>query len=160
MTAQACEQIVYLGKQYSMYSLPIESYFALQPTSPKFIRLSTDCWRGYLGKWEVRGEKLFLIEFNGFAKDFNEINLITLFPKQDEVFASWYTGVIEIVSGKLIEYIHVGFESVYESSIFLEFKEGFLIKKVVINNEKSSNSKANSNDLFNKAKYWSDEVED
>jgi hypothetical protein len=158
MTAQACEQIVYLRKQYSMHSLPIEPYFAPQPDRPKFIRLSTDCWRGYFGKWEIKGDKLFLIEFNGFAKDFKEINLNTLFPNQDKVFASWYTGVIEIVSGKLIEYIHVGFESVYESSIFLEFKEGFLIKKVVVNNEKSRNSKSDSNDLF--FKYFSDEVED
>jgi hypothetical protein len=154
MTAQAREQIIYLGKQYCMKSLPIESFFNTLPSKVKFISFATDCWRGYNGKWEVKENKLYLIQFNGYSKDEKEMNLNTLFPEQNEAFAFWYTGVIEIESGKLINYEHFAFDSVYEHSIMLEFKDGILINKSTINNRKTIKSKISIKDLIKKAKEW------
>lgn len=157
MTAQAREQIIYLGKQYCMKSLPIEWFFNTQPSTIKFFSLESSCWRGYKGEWKIKNNRLYLIQFNGYSIDGKEINLNSLFPEKQEVFASWFTGVIEIESGKLIEYVHFWFDSVYELTIKLDFKEGVLINKSTINNKKIHKSKISKEDLIKKAKEWQEE---
>ena len=41
-----------------------------------------------------------------------------LFPGQSEVFASWVNGKLKIQSGELLEYVHMGYESVFEGDIY------------------------------------------
>ena len=57
-----------------------------------------------------------------------------LFPRQTEVFAHWVNGKIKIQSGKVLQFVNKGYESVYEKDIFLKFENGVLVdEKVVLN---------------------------
>lgn len=55
-----------------------------------------------------------------------KVDIQTLFPGEESVFAGWFTGTIRIKQGKLLKYIHAGYESVYEEDLFLHFCEGIL----------------------------------
>jgi hypothetical protein len=57
-----------------------------------------------------------------------------LFPGQSEVFASWVNGKLKIQSGELLEYVHMGYESVYGTDIYLRFENGILIEEKLVDN--------------------------
>ena len=48
--------------------------------------LSTSCYRGYLGTWEVKDNKLYLNHIEGIWK----------LKNNEPVFADWYTGKLHI----------------------------------------------------------------
>ena len=57
-----------------------------------------------------------------------------LFPGQTEVFAVWVNGTLKIQSGELLEYIHMGYESIYETNVYLKFENGILIEEKTVDN--------------------------
>jgi len=99
---------------------------------PDFEVENTGCWRGYIGTWRIKDDKLFLIGITGRLNG-TEINLKTLFPEaQDEVFAFWYTGLLRCPTGKLLKYVHMGYESIYEKYLLIDVKDGVVtvVKKI------------------------------
>jgi hypothetical protein len=61
MTAQVGETLLINGEEHEMFNEPLRLLFALMGTQPPFIANSTACWRGYVGTWEIRNERLYLI---------------------------------------------------------------------------------------------------
>ncbi len=179
MTAQQGERILYQGKEHWMMSEPLSSYLSKQPHI-QFHPLNTACWRGYVGHWEIRDNRLWLLALDtgifGFLLNTKklqadildiesfrqerqrlrqqmreghltsnenqrqlkalkkrltvtqEVSLQTLFQEPGPIFANWFDGVICLPQGKCLEYVHMGYASVYEEEIFLQFKEGVLLK--------------------------------
>ena len=134
MTAQMYETITYKGESLGMASTPFDPYMeanGIQLTPPH-----TACWRGYFGKWEIKDNQLFLTELTAFInEEGEEVDLNYFFPNQSEVFADWFTGTLRIPSGEELEYVHMGFESVYERDILLEIKDGMLVGESVQEND-------------------------
>lgn len=130
MTAQVGERLFYEGNEHSMYSTPLSSYFALAGSAPKFGRLCTALWRGYVGSWEIENDRLYIIALQGTVEDGSEATLETVFPAAVErVFAHWFSGEIRIPQGALLDYVHMGYSSTYERDIFLMFEKGVLVAK-------------------------------
>lgn len=134
MTAQMHEIIRYKEENLSMASTPFDPYLKakdIQLTPPH-----TACWRGYFGKWEIKDNQLFLTELTAFLNEVGEeVDLNYFFPSQNEVFADWFTGTLRIPSGEELEYVHMGFESIYERNILLEIKDGILVGESVQEND-------------------------
>src|ERR1700730_13008100 len=59
MTAQLPEIIILDGKVFGLHSRPLDSYFRRIKWWPELGRDSGN-WRGYVGRWEVFGDRLFL----------------------------------------------------------------------------------------------------
>jgi hypothetical protein len=130
MTAQVHEMIRYQGRRMRLASTP---HF---PADHPRIKILTDeefrvgifdetigstaCWRGYIGSWSIRRGKLYLTKLEG---------RICLEGK-DIIFADWFTGELHIPQGGMLDYIHAGYDSVYEQEIILTLEQG-----VVINTE-------------------------
>jgi hypothetical protein len=69
-------------------------------------------------------------------KSYEEIlNLSDVFPGYDKVFAHWFTGELRCPQGAQLEYRHMGYSSVYEYDLLMEFKQGILINKHARHNE-------------------------
>ena len=66
-----------------------------------------------------------------------ELTIDFLFPGQKEVLASWFTGTIRVPQGKLINYIHGGYMSMYEEDLFLHFEAGILKSTHIDDNRNS-----------------------
>lgn len=135
MTAQVTERLTYNGNEVSMRTQPLDQYFELAGIAPGFVAPSTANWRGYIGHWEISDDRLYLIGFRGWIKGYKEVGLETLFPDfSDRVFAHWYSGTISIPEGEMLEYVHMGYASMYERDRFLEFQRGILVKEWVREN--------------------------
>ena len=154
MTTQSPETIILDGQKRITYNLPLDTYTPL----PKFYAMTSVLWRGYRGTWEVRNKELYLLnlfgtiehpidtettyhtrfnfetnEFEPFAKTkpkHLEIDIKNVFPDapRDGVFASWFSGEINIPQGEIILR---GLNNKYEDYLTLSFKNGILESQVV-----------------------------
>lgn len=135
MTAQTPEILIIDGEPHKMRSEPLEAYFEQTGTRPALERPHTGCWRGYVGTWEVIGNQLYLVGFEGWRSGGAKMSLEDLFPESGgKVLAGWFSGKVEVPSGELLHYIHLGYASIYEKDIILKFHNGNLLSRRVRNN--------------------------
>jgi hypothetical protein len=140
MTAQFSEILHHKGERLSMRVTPLSDYFVLIGVWPDFQYRCTACWRCYVGEWEITLDRLYLIGIRAHFKDGTEVTLGSLFPGYDSrVFAHWYSGVLSIPQGDLVEYVHMGFASVYERDLLIAVEQGVIVDtQVRVNGEQSS----------------------
>lgn len=140
MTAQYSEILHYKGEKLSMRVTPLSDYFVLMGMRPNFQVRSTACWRCYVGEWEISLDRLYLIGISANYDDGTEVTLGSLFPGYDSrVFANWYSGVLSIPQGDLVQYVHMGFSSVYERDLLISVEQGVILDlQVRVNGESSS----------------------
>ncbi len=133
MTAQISDSILYNGKTHSLYDCPFTDFLKANRIMHFYPR-NTALHRGYIANWEIIESKLYLVNLTAYISSKHTIGMEVLFPGEDKVFASWFTGELRIPDGGLLEYVHQGFGSIYERDLFLKFKEGVLTKSRVVDN--------------------------
>lgn len=138
MTIQAGDILSYSGEKTTIATEPLKSYLETR-SDVGFIYKSTALVRGYIGTWEIKSKKLYLVSLVGFIDNNEKVDLNYLFPNKTEVFADWFSGDIRIPEGELLEKINLGYTSVFEKDRILTIKEGILISETVKNNTKSIN---------------------
>jgi hypothetical protein len=132
MTAQFSDLLVYEGELLSICCEPLKPYLETIKLPHKLKAPNSACWRGYVAKWAIDNNKLFLIKWEGYILDYLVVHMDYIFPDEEVVFAKWFTGEIRIPQGEMLQYIHAGYASVYEGNLCLNFVEGVLIKKEII----------------------------
>ncbi len=132
MTAQMHEKLIFNGEETSMVFCP-----PLPKKDSRVIRLkdnetdgkggifsSTACWRQYLGTWEIKDNKFYLVNLEGRFK------LVGNSP----VFVDWFTGTLRIPQGKKLHSVHMGYASVYEKEMHVKIENGIVTKSKTIDN--------------------------
>ena len=153
MTAQKRDILIYKEKEYKLASEPLYPY--LKGSGIVLVETSTACHRGYVAKWLIEEDRLYLVGFEAnlpkcnmgdrlFRKeDIRKVGLDYLFPNRDKVFAEWFSGVLRIPHGEMIRYVHQGYASIYEKELYLRFVNGkFVSWREVDNSSLKGNSKA------------------
>lgn len=133
MTAQIKELLLYKGDKVGMATEPLCPYLKNRKDI-NFLFRSTACLRGYLGIWELRDKELFIIKLQACVEDYKKVDLNYLFPDKSEIFADWFSGEIRIPQGEMLQYVHTGYESIFEKDLILQFKKGVLIDERVMRN--------------------------
>ncbi|GIX24257.1 MAG: hypothetical protein KatS3mg122_1488 [Caldimonas sp.] len=135
MTAQRREMFINEGVQSSLRTQPLEKYFSLTGQRPKFCIPSTSLWRGYVGSWEVRDRRLYLVGIEGRA-DGGPVTLESLFPGYPErVFAHWYSGVLEAPEGEVLGFARHRYELIQERERFLRVDRGVVVEEWVVHHQ-------------------------
>lgn len=131
MTAQFHEQLILNGTNTSMASCP-----PLPENDPRILPATEDekaqsglinctaCWRGYVGTWEIRTGRLYLVGLDGAFK---------LLDGQF-LFADWVSGTLRVPQGKQLQYVHMGFQSVYEQEQLIHIENGLVTSMTTIDN--------------------------
>ena len=110
---------------YLLSTEPLESF--LESVAPKFrfTPPDTSLMRGYRATWQLdKDDRLMLIDFRGYTLTEAAKGVQYLFPGESRVFAYWFTGVLKINVGQVIEYKHRGYESIFENVISIDFLHG------------------------------------
>jgi len=135
MTAQIGENLSYEGRDATMCSEPLNSYFELSGIEPGFQASCTALWRGYVGSWEIKDGRLYLTGLDGTLADGSAATVATFFPDYpDRVFAHWYSGTLRVPQGNLLEYVHGGYGSTYEDDLLLSVEKGVVTSSDVRHN--------------------------
>jgi hypothetical protein len=125
MTAQFSEILRYKGEEVTLFTNPLEPYFSKNGIKPPFISPHTALWRGYVGTWEIKEERLYLVNLECYLPDNKKGALSTLFPDYPgRVFAHWYSGTLRIPKGERLKYVHGGYGSIYEKDHFIDIYKG------------------------------------
>jgi len=132
MTAQVHERLIYEGEESSMAFCP-----PLPENDPRIKELkddevedsnpivfSTACWREYIGTWEIKNGKFYLLNIIGRYKIISD----------SPIFANWFSGAIRIPKGEMLHYVHMGFGSVFEEELHVKIDKGIVVKKKIIDN--------------------------
>ena len=144
-TGQVPDYLVYKGDTIAIFSNPLEKYFELTGKREliDFVGCgSTACWRGYKAIWELKDDKLYLVQVTSCHKscglEIKNANLKKMFGTET-VFADWFTGKIIVPQGERVQYIHMGYASIYEKELHISFKSGIRTSEKTISNEKIVN---------------------
>jgi hypothetical protein len=141
MTAQIGERLHFNGQEMSMCTHPLGDYFALGGINPGFGQeWPLDCtalWRGYIGTWEVLGDRLYLVAIHKLVLNGPGTNFLeTVFPGYpDRVFAHWYSGTLRIPQGNTLKYVHMGYQSTYERDLLIKVERGVIGEVRIHENE-------------------------
>ena len=137
MTAQVQEDLILNGKKTSMTFCP-----PLPENDPRIVEiplekikgdgiiLSTACWRQYIGTWEIKDGRFYLVGIKGKFK----------LAEDKALFADWFSGTLIVPEGKILEYVHMGFDSVFERETHIKIENGVVVDTVVIDNKEKSSS--------------------
>ena len=133
-TVQKPDRIIYNGKEYELgYSYPLESYFKKYPDKrPKRGGISTNLWRGYVAKFEIIKNQLFLKDIEiqvstfinkreGYETKWESV-LNEVFPNQKLVKMDWITGLLLLSYNEKNDYR-------YAYHILLEIDKGKITKE-------------------------------
>lgn len=127
MTIQITEKLIFNGEK-------VEMRVSSSPTLPKDRPQIIDgddgfamsaCWRGYVGTWEVKTDKLYLVELSGqyMLKD------------NAPIFADWFTGTIVAPQGGIIHHPgHIG-ECLHEADLCITIESGNVLKTETVDNQ-------------------------
>lgn len=167
LTAQYPDKIKYNGTEYSLNTNPLEPYFEKHPEKrPQWN--STALYRGYVGHFEIIQNQLFVTDItiprlytdsNGKVKTKSISIYKRFFPKQDKVKIDWYSGILIIPYGNLVEYVHSGYASLYSNYILLEIKDGEFQKEKNYTYKKFSKFKERQFAEFKKTDAYKQEFE-
>ena len=135
-TAQTPDKIIYKGKEYSLNSNPLESYFEKYPDKrPKGEVRSTGLWRGYVATFEIKDNQLYLKDIviqiiskgkkNDFKYSWKSV-MNDVFPNRKLVKIDWFTGLLVLPEGEIVNYVHMGYASIFEHYVLLEMENGNL----------------------------------
>ncbi len=136
-TGQFGDVIIYEGKKEQLFTNPLQPY--LQERGIKFKGTCSACWRGYQATWEVRDSALYLVRLKECTcrdtdRDIPLSRIARGYPK--ELMATWYSGELRIPQGKMLQYYHAGYASVYEYDLLLTIREGRVVETKKIRNTK------------------------
>lgn len=135
-TTQVNEILIYEGTIKPLSSEPLEPYFnEQQHPRPKNITcggISTGNWRGYIGTWEIKENKLYLIKLvkGNCSGNPPEIPLTKIFPNQPApIKATWFSGTLKVPLGKSL---YDGL--IYEKELLFTVKNSVVISKKLVDN--------------------------
>lgn len=166
-TAQIPDRLIYNGDTLSLFSCPLDYYPNKDLINPKNLFggqgcFYTACWRNYVATWKIEDNKLYLIQVRNacystdnsyveasFQESIDTIgskfaDLKTLFPDRYEngkVFADWVNTTMISPIGKLLFYIHDGYESIFEKELEFTFINRMVVSTRVYDNSKTRTSK-------------------
>ena len=149
-TGQIPDRLIYKGDTLSIFANPLEQLYDNDSLRPEFFGkteacMSTACWRGYQAEWEIIENHLYLTGIYSccYSEDSIKADLKKLFGValiDGKVKADWFTADIIAPQGKLLYYVHMGYGSLYEKELELQFKNGQLLGTKTYNNTKSKQS--------------------
>lgn len=146
-TGQQPDVIIYKGKSYDLFANPLEDFFKGKRSRPAFqVKpnvISTGNWRGYVATWTIEDGFLYLLRIDAWiCRDWDEkrcrrVDLKSLFGGRyikGRVRADWFSGDLRMPDGELLQYVHMGYGSVYERELTLAVESGKLVRESIVDN--------------------------
>jgi hypothetical protein len=137
-TAQVPDYLIIEKDTLAIQGNPLEGYFKNHPIPENLITsLSTANWRGYIAYFKFLDGNLVVENIykedrkendNGKSSFFLTSIYKDIFGSNANFKCDFYSGLLICPSGKIIEYVHMSYSSLYENYNLIEIKNGVSIK--------------------------------
>lgn len=139
-TAQFPDTLFIDGKGLSLFTQPLAALESAEPKTWQALqrrRPAHDCsaaWFGFTAQWRIEEDQLLLVAITADPCSDRPrlVDLKRVFGRKrgaTPVFAEWFTGVLRVPQGQLVEYIHAGFASRYERYLLLQIDGGRVVRR-------------------------------
>jgi hypothetical protein len=134
-TGQEPDYIVYNGEIYDLLVNPLEAYFSIYPDKrPSGNLRSTSLWRGYTATFEIANGELYLkdimVETITDIQRIEQVSVLREFlDGQPDLKIDWFSGLLVVPYGGIVNYAEMGYGSTYENYILLEIENGNFIRE-------------------------------
>ena len=144
-TAQEPDVLIYKGKTHALFANPLEDFYKDRKNRPLFVVepnvISSGNWRGYVATWTIENNLLYLVKIDAWIcnRDCTRVDLRRLFGtryRNGKIKADWFSGDLRAPDGKMLQYVHMGYASIYERELILSVDSGKLVKESVVDNTK------------------------
>lgn len=135
-TAQAPDKLMYKGSTYSLFTNPLEPFFKEHPQKRPQAGGGTSLWRGYIATFEIRDGLFYVSDVEIRVVRPETRNLAfqsvyqSVFGAQKDVVADWFDGLLVVPLGKELQYVHMGYASLYERYMLFKIEKGRLVKEI------------------------------
>jgi len=134
-TAQVPDILLHEGKERALCTTPFDSAPKEYRSQVPFKPSHTGCWRGYQAWWSIVDGRLYLDRVEdcsfGDGEEWTASDLTG--GREERLLADWYSGVLRVWDGEMLEYVHGGFGSVYERDLMLVIEKGVVTRTLVVN---------------------------
>lgn len=144
-TQQAWDEIEWRDSTYRIQESPMAAYFgtaeydeALDDANIQrgeghlWEMLSTAAMKGYVARWRISGDKLYLIEFWGKLKG-KRVRSDAIMPgKELPVLATWYSGQISIPTGEALRVADFEMDEIFSQTIMFEIEAGVVTDQYLL----------------------------
>lgn len=137
-TAQVPDYLIVDKDTLKIQSNPLADYFIDHPIPQELITtFSSANWRGYIAYFKFLNGKLvveniYKEQYTENKKGQSDYSLISIykeiFGESKNFECNFYSGLLICPSGKMLEYVHMGYSSIYENYDLMEIKNGVNIK--------------------------------
>jgi hypothetical protein len=166
-TAQYPDKITYEGNEYGLHTNPMEPYFEKHPDKkPKGGVRSSALWRGYVATFEFRTNSLFLKDIeieiwkDGQKGTSWKSAKSEVVPEDNDLLVDWFTGILVLPQGDLVNYVHMGYESRYSNYILLEVKSGIITDKRNFDCKQYEQFRNHQFEAFKKTEHYRDIIKE
>ena len=92
------------GVLHTLYTTPLLPWLRALDSSPGFDRRTPKCERGYIGRWAIRDDTLWLTGLYAWRNG-HYTGVADLFDDQEQVAAAWFSGplIVEPASSAIPE---------------------------------------------------------
>ena len=144
-TAQFPDKLIYNGVIYNLTVNPMELYFNNNPDKrPRPNVISSALWRGYIATFEIIQNELWVVDIiinvstfdyenRRFTNEYESV-IQECLDGRDRMKLDWFNGVLVLPQGKIVEYVHMGYDSIYENYILIAIGNGSYIRDFNLNN--------------------------
>ncbi len=163
LTAQYPDKIIYNGTEFDLNSNPLEPYFDKNPENRPEMA-STALWRGYVGYFEIIDNELYLTDMKRPIGSYSDddgnyqqkwVSIYRMyFPRQEKVKIEWFSGILILPHGKMVEYVHQGYASTYSKYWLLEIENGTFNEARNYNNKEFVKFKKRQFEIFEKSEEY------
>jgi hypothetical protein len=125
MNTQVREQLVLNGAKIS-----IDFYPGLPQDHPRIVNLRPSqtwcsaCWRGYIGSWEIKDQRLYLVGLRGNYE----------LRGEGPLFADWFTGTMKVTEGEVVRHEQPRHRPVFEQETHIDIDLGEVLSLVTLGN--------------------------
>ncbi len=89
-------EIIFIdGVLHTLYTTPLSPWLRKLDSSSVFDRRTPNCERGYIGKWMIKDDTLWLIGLYAWRNG-KDTRLSDLFGDLNEVAADWFSGPLVV----------------------------------------------------------------
>ena len=138
-TAQIPDTLVVDGEPQALNTRPLDAWLAKDRARTDALRETWDigmcsaAWSGFRATWELRDDRLWLLEVEPNPCDGDDERTIPLsaFGGRDgePLAADWVDTELVLPQGELVEYVHMGFESRYERYVVYVIEGGRVVSR-------------------------------
>lgn len=170
-TSQIPDFLIIENDTLAINSNPLEPYFEKNPIRDGIITsMSTGLWRGYIAYFKFNDGKLVVEniytldsvfdEATGYHKEKLTSVYKDVFGENRNFECDFYSGVLICPFGEVLQYVHMGYSSIYENYRLIEIKDGNYIKEKEVDSEEFMSIKISHYEHFKKTPEYKKQLEE